>query len=369
MSKMTIIELCMSPDLGGLELYMALVAKNLSNEFNVIPVIKRGSKLESYYENNLDVVKLNKSSKLFMFNAARELANLIDSKNVDIVHMHWGKDTPFVVLAKLLSKRRPKIVQSRHMTMTRFKNSFYHRTLYKQIDLILPVTQQLKEQLEKFIPSNIRPRIEHLYLGVEKEALLGSIELDRYKKELGFNKTDFKIGMVGRINEAKGQHLLIKALQNIKNRDVHIYFVGQEMRRGYIDELKSLSRALKVEDRVHFLGFLENPHHFYQACDVVVLASKRETFGLVLIEAMSVGTAVIGSNSGGVLEIIDDKESGLLFETGNFHSLGESIEHLIENRSLLIKIAQNGQIKCNEKFSNEKQILELINILKSLKDL
>ena len=217
MKKKTVIELCMSPDLGGLELYMVRAAKALKDEFNLISVINENTKLESYYDSDDKYIKIDKSSNLFMFGAAKKLAKVIDDNSVELIHLHWTKDIPFVVLAKLLSKKKPKVVQTRNMTMTRFKDDFYHRFLYKNIDLMLPVTYQVKEQLEKFIPSDIRPKIEVLYMGSEKPDILDEAGVKKIKQELGFKEGSFNLGMVGRINEAKGQHLLIEALSKIEN--------------------------------------------------------------------------------------------------------------------------------------------------------
>jgi len=273
-----------------------------------------------------------------------------------------------VVLAKVLSKKKPKLIQTRNMTMTRFKDDFYHRFMYQNIDLMLPVTYQVKEQLEKFIPHEIRPKIEVLYMGSEKVDMLNENEIESLEKELHFQKNSFNVGMVGRINEAKGQYLLIEALSYIENISVNIYFVGHEMKKGYTDKLKKIAQSLGVDKRVHFLGFMKNPHHFFQACDAIVLASKRETFGLVVIEAMQVGTAVIGSNSGGVVEIIDNEETGLLFEVGDSKSLAKNIEKLMNDKNLLKAISADGQKKCKDKFSNEKQFEKLALILKDLSE-
>jgi len=364
-NKKVLLELCMSPDLGGLELYMVRAAKALKDEFDVISIINKNGKLEEYYEDGENnFIALEKKSNLLMFGVAKQLAKIIDEKSVDIIHMHWTKDIPFVVVAKLLSKRKPQIAQTRNMTMTRFKDDFYHRFLYKNIDLMLPVTYQVKEQLEKFIPQDIRPKIEVLYMGSDKPSLLGDAELIAFKEQIGLNSTHFNVGMVGRINEAKGQHLLIKALSCIKDETVEAYFVGHEMKEGYIQELKSLAEKLNVSSRVHFLGFMKNPHHFFQACDAIVIASKRETFGLVVIEAMQAKTAVIGSNSGGVVEIIDDEKTGLLFEMGNYENLATKIEMLKKDNTLKEKIALAGEAKCQEKFSNELQFKKLGEILK-----
>ncbi|MCD6432587.1 MAG: glycosyltransferase family 4 protein [Sulfurimonas sp.] len=364
MSKKTVIELCMSPDLGGLELYMVRAAKALNDEFSVISVINEDSKLEQYYDENYQYIKIKKHHNLFMFSAARELAKIIDSVNADIIHMHWTKDIPFVVLAKILSKKKPKVVQTRNMTMTRFKDDFYHRLMYKNINLMLPVTYQVKEQLERFIPQDIRPEIEVLYMGSDRPQMLNDEELATLKSELCMSEDSFNLGLVGRINEAKGQHLLIKAVGELAKEglDVNAYFVGHAMEESYLEMLKQDVKDRGLQNNIHFLGFMKNPHHFYQVCDGVVLASKRETFGLVLIEAMQVGTAVIGSNSGGVVEIIDDEKTGLLFEAQNFNSLAYEIKKLINNKKLLADIAKAGKIKCEKKFSNELQFNKLRDI-------
>ena len=366
MNKKVLLELCMSPDLGGLELYMVRAAKALRDDFRVISIINTDTKLEQYYDADNEFIKIQKKSNLFMFAAAKKLAKIIDEKDVDIIHMHWTKDMPFVVLAKILSKRKPDLVQTRNMTMTRFKDDFYHRLLYKNMNLMLPVTYQVKEQLEKFIPSEIRPKIEVLYMGSDSVEMMAEEELNGFKSELGFKENSFNIGMVGRINEAKGQHLLIKALSHIEDENTHAYFVGHEMKVGYINELKDLSKKLGVEKRVHFLGFMKNPHHFFQLCDAIVIASKRETFGLVVIEAMQVATTVIGSNTGGVVEIIDDEKTGLLFEMGDAQSLAQNIQKLYLDPQLLERLSLAGQKKCEEKFSNAKQFKKLSSILKDL---
>jgi glycosyltransferase involved in cell wall biosynthesis len=359
MSKPTLLELCLSPDLGGLELYMVRAAKALHPHMNVISVINPEGKLEQYYKGTeFPYVLLKKKSNLLMFGAARKLAKIIDEHRIDIVHMHWTKDMPMAVLAKLLSKRKPKLVQTRNMTMTRFKDDFYHRFLYRNVDMMLPVTHQVADQLRTFIPEAVRPEIEVLYMGSDAPEYLDDEKLGALRRELGMEGR-FVVGMVGRINEAKGQHLLIRAVASIGDERVHAYFVGHEMKKGYVDSLKQLAADLGISSRVHFLGFMKNPHHFYQACDAVVLASKRETFGLVLIEAMQAGTTVVGSNSGGVVEIIDDNETGLLFESQNAESLAEKISLLAQDTGLNERLAAAGKEKAETKFSNAKQFLKL----------
>ncbi len=364
MSKKNLIELCLSPDLGGLELYMARCAKALKGDFNITSVISSSSKLGEYFDDTDSYVRLEKS--LNIFTLAKRLARVIDSCSADIIHLHWTKDIPTVVLATLFSKCKPKLVQTRNMTMTRFKSDFYHKALYGRMDLILGVTKQVKEQLERYIPEDVRPKIEVLYMGTDAPEALSSSEIYDFRDNIGYKESDFVVGMVGRISQEKGPHLLIEAISQIDGRSVQACFVGHEMIDGYIDELKRLAAKIGVADRVSFLGFIKEPDIFFSASDCVVLASKKETFGLVLIESMRANTAVVGSNSGGVVEIIEDEVSGLLFSVGDYKSLASKIVRLKENQQLKESLEINAMERCKELFDNKKQFEKLSRRLQCL---
>ena len=363
-----LLELCLSPDLGGLELYMVRSAKALTEVFNVLSVINTDTKLEQYYQDTqYDYLKIPRK-RSFSFSTARKLAKIIDEKDIDIIHMHWTKDLPVAVMAKVLSKKRPKLVQTRNMTMTRFKDDFYHRFLYKHMEMILPVTHQVAEQINKFIPESIRPKVEVLYMGSDKPEILKDDELNVYKQEIGIGETDFVIGMVGRIEETKGQYLLIEAAEKLKESAIKakIIFVGHAMEESYQKILEAMVKEKELQEQINFLGFTKNPHRFMQACDVVVLATKCETFGLVVIEAMQVGSVVVATNQCGPLEIIEDGKSGLLFKQGNSRDLAEKLIYLHENRSKCKEIAKDGQERVERLFSNDKQFKRLGEVLNSL---
>ncbi|NOQ32289.1 MAG: glycosyltransferase [Helicobacteraceae bacterium] len=366
--KKNLLEVCFSPDLGGLELYMVRCAKALNSEFNVTSIINPLGKLEQYYKGSEYKYRLiKKSSNILMFSAARKLSKIIDELGIDIIHIHWTKDIPIAVLAKKLSSKDVQIAQTRNMTMTRFKDDFYHRFLYKNIDLMLPVTFQVAEQIKKFVPQEIRPKVEVLYMGSEKVKLLNEEEVLAQRSELGMSDS-FCVGLVGRIEEVKGQYLLIEAIQMLveKGLNVKAYFVGHAMHESYLQELKAKVEDKNLQNSVVFVGFLKNPFHFMQICNVIVMATKCETFGLVLSEAMHTKTAVIGANACGALEIIDDNENGLLFENQNSNSLHEKIELLIKSETMTNKIAESGFMKANEKFNSALQFEKLAKIFEEL---
>lgn len=362
-----LIELCLSPDLGGLELYMVRSAQALVNDFNVISVISKDTKLKQYYEEDTHKFEQINRRGTFSIRAARSLAKIIDKNNVDILHLHWTKDIPVAVMAKVFSKKKPKLVQTRNMTMTRFKNDFYHRFLYKNIDMMLPVTYAVADQINKFIPQDIRPKVEVLYMGSDKVELLSEQVINEYKVSLHIENS-FMVGLVGRINEFKGQYLLIEAMKILveKGLNIQAYILGHAMEESYLKKLKQDVENKDLENNFHFLGFEKNPYLFMQACDTIIMASKCETFGLVSIEAMQVETVVIGANSCGVLEIIDDEKTGLLFKNGNSIDLAAKIEKLYNDEKLKTKLAKDGKEKAEDKFSNVKQFEKLNKLLSEL---
>lgn len=367
MNNNNVLELCLSPDLGGLEIYMHRCSQALGETFNVIPVIGNDARLATRFTDMGGSALPLKSASRFSLIAAYRLARLIDAHQIDILHFHWTKDMPIAVLAKKLSRRAPKLVQSRHMTMTRFKNDPFHRFLYRHIDHILCVTQAVARQINTFIPADIRPSTTVLYPGADQIAPM--TEAQRLSLRRGLDcEHDFMVGLIGRINPAKGQHLLIEAMRQLTARGLSLkaFIVGHAMREEYLAELQHKVSEYGLQDRVIFRGFTDTPHEFMQACDLMLTTSRNETFGLVTVEAMQCGTAVIGANSGGTLEIIDDGKTGLLFEGGNPHDLADKIEQLYRNEEQRKQLAQEGKNKASRMFDNKQHFQELTALFNTL---
>ncbi|HZF71147.1 glycosyltransferase family 4 protein [Sulfuricurvum sp.] len=347
-----ICELCLSPDLGGLELYMMRSSRYLGEHGECISVINENGKLKEQYEKNgLPFIPLKRRNTLFSWFSARTLAGIIDQEKIDVVHLHWTKDLPLAVMAKLISKRKPRVVQSRHMTMTRFKDDFYHRFLYKNLDMMLSVTQQVKTQIEKFIPEEIRPKVEVLYIGAEQPKIISEEEKQIRRERLGLGRS-FTVGIVGRIEVQKGQHLVLEALMKLtqKGIDAKALIVGHAMDEVYLQRLQEEYRDIAV-----FTGFTNEAQTVMQVCDTVVLATEKETFGLVLIEAMMCGVCVVASDSGGPLEIIDDEVNGVLFKTFDSDDLSVKLERLAYDIHMRMDFAKAGQLKAMEMFESQKQ--------------
>jgi glycosyltransferase involved in cell wall biosynthesis len=353
MSK-NILELCLAHGLGGLEMFVAHCHKEFSQKGVCKVVVAPDTKLDHYLD---DIEKFKiKRNKLFPFLPALKLAKYIDEHDIDIIHFHWTKDSITAVLAKVLSKKKPKLVQSRHMRMTRFKNDFYHRWLYKNIDMIHAVTKEVALQLEKFIPKEIQPKIKMVYLGVSVvPPNQNSVEKLRKKYKL---KNSFIVGIIGRIEEEKGQWKVIEAVKQLEELDVKVLIIGSAMNENYLTTLKQSIQKSELENKVIFTGFTKEVNEHMSLCDTIVLATENETFGLVVIEAMANKKVVIARDKGGPLEIIDDEVDGLLFN-GSVEDLSEKIKYLYNNREKRKSIEQNALHKVEKKFDEVTQLEKL----------
>ena len=363
---MNILELCLSSGLGGLELYTYRCSIALQANHDVITVAQQDSKLDHHYQANSSIERIHlqrSRSPLPLLNALK-LARIIDQHDIDILHMHWGKDLALASLAKRLSNRKPKLVYTRQMMITRYKNDAYHRFLYSQVDLIITITKQLESLCRKFIPCE-HMSIRTLYYGVKPGDRITDDDRRIARADKGFDDNDFVTGLFGRLEDGKGQHLLIKAvaMAKVAGHDIRALIVGHEMTPGYREELIQLAERLGVIDNIVFNDFVTEPQRLMQICDCICLTTYEETFGLVLPEAMRAGVAVIGSNAGGVPEIIDHQQTGLLFDSKDDESLYQQLLYYYQDPARRNEIALQGKQKADEMFDETRHFEQLDSIL------
>ena len=338
-------------------------AQALAKHHSVIAVLNTEGRLNAHFREHSGISAnyLKRPSKLLPLIAARKLAAIIDREHVDVIHMHWGNDLALAALAKVFSGRKPALVYTRQMKITRYKTDWYHRFMYSQMDLMLTITRQLEDEARMFIPSR-RDHITTLYYGVDAPpTLLDSSQVREQRSELGFGDEDFIVGLLGRLERGKGQHLLIEALSMAGNEGLNpkALIVCHEMNPGYRDELRKLASEMKVDSNIVFMDFVPEPQKLMQLCDCIALTSKEETFGLVLPEAMRCGIAVIGSNRGGVPEIISHEQTGLLFESWNAESLYRQIHRLYTEPEFREQLAADGKQEADARFDTESHFASL----------
>jgi len=372
---MKILELCLSDGKGGLELYVYRSAKELVQRgCECLAVVGAESFLhKKMIGDSVPCITLKSISyKLPIFSAIK-LAAIVQQHNIDIIHVHWGKDLFLASLAKRLSSRSVKLVYTRQMTVTRAKKDLYHRFVYAKVDLYISITDELKRLAQSFLPMPTE-NIIRLYYGVKCPNEMDSVKRNKLRSSWFIDETkhkaDFIVGIVGRIEEQKGQALLIDAVKILQqhNNEISLIVVGPPMHESYLISLQQKVQELGMSDSVVFIGSHANPMDIMGAMDCLVLATRKETFGLVLVEAMRAKVPVLGSAAGGVPEIIDHKHTGLLFESDNVADLSKQLQSLMSDNNFRKKIAEAGKQKADKEFCHDVHYDKLIKIFSDLLD-
>ncbi len=361
-----ILAICTSPDKGGLELYFVdLINHYHSKNESILPVCKKDSMIHKKV--TPDPILVNKINIFNVFLYAIRIAKIVDKNNIKIIHVSWTKDILLAVLIKKFCKLKVSLLYYRQMKITRMKSDFYHKYLYNNIDLILVITDQLAAEAREFLPVP-DAKIQKLTYGI-RTVIVEKRKSDIFK-QLKIERTpnfDFKIPTIGvfsRIEEQKGQHLVLEAIHKIKN-NMQLFFIGHVMNQSYKKKLDELIINYNL-NKVQFIGFIDQPMEVMPYFDLIILPTYEETFGLVVAEAMMMGVPVIGSNAGGVPEIIKDEKNGLLFETKNSNSLAEKIVMVINNKDFAKKLSQNAKVYAEEAYDIVKHFDLLDSYIKKV---
>jgi hypothetical protein len=180
---------------------------------------------------------------------------------------------------------------------------------------------------------------------------------------------------VGRLEERKGIDVLFDAIKTLLPLypAVQVDIVGDSTLIGAEDKTyKQLfladPRTQPIRDRVTFHGSVsdEELRGFYGSCDLFVAPSRYESFGLILLEAMIYSKPVIGSNVGGMTEVVEHGVSGLLAEPGNARSLTACIRQLLDDTEMRRRLGAAGRRRYEQLFKPEHMVNGVIGFVADL---
>lgn len=353
---MNILQMLPQLNVGGVETGTVDLAKYLVKNGNKCVVVSAGGELVCELESHgITHYKLPLDNKAFwvMFQSAKKLADIIRRDNIDIVHAR--SRVPAWVGFMACRQTTATFITTAH--------GHYSRHIFSYMMgwgkyTIVPSSVIGKHMMESFgVPlENIRliPR---------------SVDLERYvlraKEEK--SKTEFIIGVVGRITPLKGQIYFLKALARVLRSMPYVraWIVGgvSPGKDNYMEELEVWTRRLGLSHAVEFLGNRRDIPQILAKLDLLVMPSiAEEAFGRVIVEAQASGVPVIATRVGGVLEIIEDGRDGLLVYPKDHEGLADAIVRILKDPGLTSELVQNGRKKVEEKFSLEKMAQDTLKV-------
>lgn len=185
------------------------------------------------------------------------------------------------------------------------------------------------------------------------------------RKKYGIAPDELILSTVQYLRPIKNPQTIVEACGVLAKRNVraHLFVAGDgEM----LEELQALSRELGIEDRTHWLGLVPDPTNLLQASDLFILSTVGEAFGLVLAESMACGVPVVGSESGGIPEVVVNGETGLLVPPLKPELFADAIEQLGKDKDMRSRLSSQGIERVREQFSMEKTVNATIGIYESL---
>ncbi|MCH8285903.1 glycosyltransferase family 4 protein [candidate division KSB1 bacterium] len=371
-SRLKILEIVFSSSWGGLEMNACNFAKRFKEmQHEIVVIAPPGSPVAGFCaEYDVSFIPVKPLIKYMDIITAFKLGRMIRRLKIDILHLHISKDLSSVVLAKKLAGRG-KIIFSQHMDSRYNKKDLFHRWAFRNIAMIATVTKAVRKNVLEFT-SVSHNQVMCIYNGVDMEKYNGKNENSSFKSELNIPEKSLVVGLVGRLDRLKKQELLIEAAPAVleKYPDTYFVMVGAETNSktgvGYRDYLEQLINRKNLSKKFRLVEFTEKITDLVSIFDISLLSTTKETFGMVLIEAMAMGIPVIGTDAGGVPEIIDDGVNGLLFEPDNPGELSNCLKKLLADEKLRISMGNEGIKKVKAVFDINKKLIEYERLFYSM---
>ena len=285
---------------------------------------------------------------------ARRLARSGSTNDYDVVHVHQAGETVGYCLAYALARRmdlQAKLVMSiyapRAYAFPRSLGEVIIALSCHGADLVLSLSEFSKHDIARAyrLP---RSRIAVTYAGVDSSFTTQPSQQKRSEDD------PFSLLFCGRLNgprEQKGVDVLLKSLPLVLSRHQAVLkVIGTGPR---LAQYQILTGELGVAEQVRFLGFVEHqdmPERYRQA-DLFVLPSRRESFGLVLAEAMACGLPVVATTAGAIPEVVEDGVTGLLVPSDDAEAFAAAVVSLLSDPERMKAMGTAGARRVSEHFT------------------
>lgn len=364
---MTCVAICTVGELfGGVERHVLGMLNALEAQgVGAVPILFNNGELAARArEQGIEPLVLP-ASNLSLLATARQLARILQRRDIRLVHAHGYKAMVFCAVARRW--HRFAMVKTEHglpepvagHPIGSLRSRIYHLLDRAATRLsgatVCCVTAELLAR-HGTQAARRRPRVvTNGIAGMERQHSPRPPELRADR---------FNLTAVGRLEPVKALHLAIEALRaEGLPQDVHLHIVGAG---ACENELRRRADALGVAARVHFLGFRRDACDFIAHCDALVMPSLHEGLPYTLLEAMALGTPVIASRVGGLAEVVEDGVNGLLFTPGDATGLAGAVLRLIEDPGLRARLGDEAQRVQRARYSLESMARGYLDVYREV---
>ena len=339
-----------SPQRGGIESHLKTLCECLMAQFSLEVLVSNNTTrtIREVFEG----VPVTRAARICQLNSTPINLTMpmeIRSRSADIVHLHWPN--PMAAIAYLISGHRGKLVVTYHCDVVRQR--LMRRLFNPLLQVLLRRAQAIVVSSQVYLNTSSvltphRDRCHVIPFGVHSRFF--SKPAPDAISEIHHRFGTPLILSVGRFVDYKGLNYLIRAISNTTGR---LVLVGQG---PLMQRLVALTRSLHLQDRVVFLGAQSESElcHLYQAADLFVLTStdRSEAFGLVQVEAMAAGVAVINTAlNSGTTSVSVSGVTGLTVPHSDVSALTKAINCLLEDTPLRLKFGGAARVRAEQLFT------------------
>lgn len=283
-----------------------------------------------------------------------KISDVIKEYDLDVLHMHYA--VPHAVcgiLAKQMSGKDVKIMTTLHgtdITVLGYDHSLKNAIKFgiEQSDIVTSVSHSLAQQTYEIIDTN--KEIVPIYNFV-RENEFPTRHNEELKDCYGILPEEKVLIHVSNFRRVKRIDAIIETFAKVHERipsKLILLGDGPELL-----DMRQKARELNVEEHVLFLGKQNDVSAFYQLSDLVLLLSEKESFGLTLLEAMKTGVLPIGTNAGGIKEVIKHEETGFIVNIGDSEQAAQYAIQLLENPNLYKQMQSKMLEDIRDRFASE----------------
>lgn len=361
---------------GGGQIAVHYLAKHLVKNNCKVWVIYTGKRTElgpsslnytAIFARHFDIKTLN----LNIFSVAFEVFKLNKKVHLDIIHGNGEEAFFFPYLRKLtnsefiLTSHSPFMPQTgillamkNLLQMLKRLNFYLLRTAAIHSDKIITYSNFSKKLVKNGIGTKFKSKVETIAPGIDSSW---------FKLNMS-NKVNLQnLLYFGRIEHEKGIDILIKAFANllIEFPFLNLHIVGDGNYKSFSHKI---CKELGAENNIIFYGWKEKNEiqKIMSRCDLCLLPSRIESFGLTIVEAMAGGIPVISTKAGAIPEIIDDRETGILVPPEDIRALINAISFALKNTGEMQRMAKSARKKVKQLFSWDLTAKKHIEIYKSV---